>query len=236
MIRIGICDDEAVMCRKIKKLAVSFLSQKNREAEFFLFASGEEVLEWGEDLDILFLDIQMGHIDGMETAKKLRSRNFKGFLIFITVLKEMVFSSFEVWAFDYLIKPVEKVQFEKTMERLFSSMSQAKCANLLVQKGYDSSLVPFDDIVFCEVIDRKVYLHLRSMQVIDYYDRLENLEKRLDGRFFKCHRSYLINLKHLKSCSDKAAYMWDGAEIPVSRLRKKEFSRIIMEYMKEGRG
>ena len=233
MIRIGICDDEACMCSRIKDLAVSFLNRNNRDAEFFLFGSGEAVLECREKLDILFLDIQMDNMDGMETAKKLRNGHFQGFLIFTTVLKEMVFSAFEVWAFDYLLKPIEEKQFEKTMERLFSSMSQAKSARLLVQRGCESSVISFDDIVFCEVINRKVYLHLKSSQVIDFYEKMENLEMRLDKRFFKCHRSYLINLNYLKSCNDKVAYMEKGEEVPVSRLRKKELSQAVFQYMKE---
>ncbi len=112
-------------------------------------------------------------------------------------------------------------------------MSQAKSARLLVQRGCESSVISFDDIVFCEVINRKVYLHLKSSQVIDFYEKMENLEMRLDKRFFKCHRSYLINLNYLKSCNDKVAYMEKGEEVPVSRLRKKELSQAVFQYMKE---
>lgn len=147
----------------------------------------------------------------------------------------MVFRSFEVGAYDYLVKPIREKQFEKTMQRLLVSMENAGQANLLVQKGYESSIIPFDDIVYCEIVDRKIYLHLLSSQVIDFYDRIENLEKKLDGRFFKCHRSYLINLKYLKSFKNKTAYMEGGEEIPVSRLRSKEFSDVILQYMTEWR-
>ena len=171
----------------------------------------------------------------METARKMRSQNYKGYLIFITVLKEMVFQSFEVQAYDYLVKPIEEECFEKTMERLFSAMQNAKDASLLVQKGYESNIIAFDDIVFCEIIDRKIYLHLKTEEVIDYYDRIENLETKLVGRFFKCHRSYLINLSHLKSYKNGMAYMINDKQIPVSRLRSKEFSSVVLKYMKERR-
>lgn len=56
-----------------------------------------------------------------------------------------------------------------------------------------------DDIIYCEIINRKIFLHLSQKEAIDCYDKIENLEKKLDGRFFKCHRSYLVNLKYLKS-------------------------------------
>lgn len=129
---------------------------------------------------------------------------------------------------------IEK-NFTKMMERLFLSLQDAGEANLLVQKGYESRIVSFEDIVFCEVIDRKVYLHLASSEVVDFYDRIENLETKLDGRFFRCHRSFLINMKYLRSYKNGRAYMEGGKEIPVSRLRSKEFSSVILQYMKEWR-
>ena len=202
------------------------------EITILLFPCGEELLRYNRQIDIVFLDIQMKNIDGMETARKLRANKFRGILIFITVLKEMVFQSFEVQAYDYLVKPIEEKQFEKTMERLYASIQNASKASLLVQKGYESRIISFDDIVFCEIIDRKIYLNLVSSEVIDYYDRIENLETKLDKRFFRCHRSYLINLKYLKGYKNGIAYMKDGKEIPVSRLRSREFSNVVLQYMK----
>lgn len=155
MINIAICDDEKYILDKIKKLVFDFFHRKNVEITVSQFGSGEELLRHNKNIDILFLDIQMDGIDGMETARKMRSQNYKGYLIFITVLKEMVFQSFEVQAYDYLVKPIEEECFEKTMERLFSAMQNAKDASLLVQKRYESNIIAFDDIVFCEIIDKK---------------------------------------------------------------------------------
>ncbi len=233
MLHIAICDDEQYMLDKISTMAVDFFHGKNMEITIAQFSNGEELLKYNRTIDILFLDIQMNGMDGMETARKLRSRKFKGFLIFITVLKEMVFQAFTVQAYDYLVKPIEEKHFEKTMERLLSSMQNASEASLLVQKGYESSIISFEDIVFCEIIDRKVYLHLASSEVVDFYERIENLETKLDDRFFRCHRSFLINLKYLKSYKNGTAYLEGGKEIPVSRLRSKRFSDVILQYMKE---
>ena len=238
MINIAVCDDEKCMSEKIEKLVEDFFRKKNTNISVSEYSSGEELLKSNERIDILFLDIGMRGMDGIETARKLRECRFHGFLIFITVLKEMVFQSFEVQPFDYLVKPVQEEHFEKTMERLFLSMQDRlspEKANLLVQKGCESNIIFFQDIICCEIIDRKVYLHLASSDVVDFYDRIENLEARLDSRFFRCHRSYLINLNHLKSYRNNTAFMADGKEIPVSRLRSKEFSKVILQYMREWR-
>ena len=188
MIYIAICDDEKHMSAHIRSCVSDFFRKKNRETSLRMFSSGEELLSYNGQIDILFLDIQMKGMDGMETARKLRADQFRGFLVFITVLKEMVFQSFEVQAYDYL--------------------------------------------VFCEVIDRKIYLNLASGDVVDYYERIENLEAKLDKHFYRCHRSYLINLKHLKGYKNGTACMDNGKKIPVSRLRSKEFSGVVLQYMK----
>ena len=232
MIHIAICDDEKRMSDHIRAMASDFFRKKNREIYFRTFSSGEELLSYDGQIDILFLDIQMKGMDGMETARKLRASKFRGFLLFITVLKEMVFQSFEVQAYDYLVKPVEEKQFEKTMERLYTSMQNASEDSLLVQKGYEGRIIPKDEIVFCEIIDRKIYLNLASGEVVDYYERIENLETKLGSHFFRCHRSYLINLKHLKGYKNGTAYLDNGKEVPVSRLRSREFSGVVLQYMK----
>ena len=232
MIRIAICDDEKHMSDHIRAMASDFFRKKNREIQLGTFTSGEDLLNYDGQIDILFLDIQMKGMDGLETARKLRADKFRGFLIFITVLKEMVFQSFEVQAYDYLVKPVDEKQFGKTMERLYTSMQNASEDSLLVQQGYERRIVPKDEIVFCEIIDRKIYLNLTSGEVVDYYERIENLESKLDSHFFRCHRSYLINLKHLKGYKNGTAYMDNGKEVPVSRLRSKEFSSVVLQYMK----
>ncbi len=231
MIRIAICDDEKYMSDQIQELACAFFGRRNREIAIRRFSCGQELLEYDGQIDILFLDIQMKGMDGMETAKRLRAGKFRGFLIFITVLQEMVFQSFEVQAYDYLVKPIEEEKFGRTMERLLASMQDANDASLLVQKGYESRIIRKSDIVFCEIIDRKIYLNLASGEVIDYYERIENLETKLDSCFFRCHRSFLLNLKHLRGYKNGTAYMDNGREIPVSRLRAKEFSGVVLRYM-----
>ncbi len=210
MIRIAICDDEKYMSDQIQELACAFFGRRNRETAIRRFSCGRELLEYDGQIDILFLDIQMKGMDGMETAKRLRAGKFRGFLIFITVLQEMVFQSFEVQAYDYLVKPIEEARFEKTMERLLASMCSAGGSSLLVQKGYESRIIQKEDIVFCEIIDRKIYLNLASGEVVDYYERIENLETKLDSRFFRCHRSFLINLGHLRGYKNGTAYMDNG--------------------------
>lgn len=233
MLQIAICDDEKNVLDDIRKMISRFFTKKNMEIHIHSFSCGEELLRCSKAMDIVFLDIRMQAMDGMKAARKLREQGYNGFLIFITVLSEMVFQSFEVQAYDYLVKPIREEDFQKTMNRLLTSMKSCNRDNLLVQRGNETFLIAFDRIIFCEVINRKIYLHLTSGEVMDYYDKIETLQERLGKIFFRCHRSYLINLKHLKSYTNQNACMDNNAAIPISRLRRSEFSDVILQYMKE---
>lgn len=235
MINIAICDDEEVMSDELATLLYEFFSPKNIEIKIFQFSSGSALLKSNKHLDLIFLDIRMNGTNGMDVARILRGRNYKGYFIFVTVMEDLVFHSFEVQAFDYFVKPVNHERFIKTMERLLSVMQNASETNLFIQRGNEWSIIPFDDIMYCEIINRKIYLHLEQQEVIDFYEKLENMEKKLDNRFFKCHRSYIINLKYVRTYKKDRACLCNGEEIPVSRLRNEEFTNAILQYMKEWR-
>lgn len=233
MINIALCDDEPYMLKELFEKISNFFDREKLTIMIEKFSSGKLLLQSEKKFDIIFLDIQMKEMDGMKTARILRERQYQGFLIFITILQDYVFDSFEVQAFDYLIKPLEEEHFMRTMKRLCSSIRTCCDFNLLVQKENESSIIPFDDIIFCEVINRKIYLHLKGQKIVDYYEKMENLEKKLDTRFFKCHRSYLINLKYLQNYKAGIAYLNTGETIPVSRSHQREISDAILQYMKK---
>jgi Response regulator of the LytR/AlgR family len=235
LIYIAICDDEKIILERIRQFVQDFFRTKNIQVRISLYLSGEELLRSERQIDILFLDIQMGKMDGMETARRMRGQGFRGEILFITILKEMVFRSFEVRPFDYLLKPLDRETFDSTMERLLAVMKQSETGKLFVQRGQEKLIISFQEIVYCEVIDRKIYLHLSTGEVVDYYEKMNQLVNRLDDRFYQCHRSYLVNLQHIQGFRNGTVSMRGGYEVPVSRLRRNEFSGVVLHYMKEWR-
>lgn len=111
--KIGICDDAA----EIREMLVSLIKRKYPEEEICLYSGGEEVLLEEVMPDILFLDIEMPGIDGMETAKRLRQRGQSLCIIFVTVMSDMVFEAFDVEAFHYLVKPFAQEKLYEVLER-----------------------------------------------------------------------------------------------------------------------
>lgn len=237
MIKIAVCDDEPAMVDALCAEIDAWMQQKN-EAAYHVsrFSGGRALLESPCAFDIVFLDIQMEHPNGMETAKMLRRRSRDTVLIFVTVLKDYVFDAFEVTACDYLIKPLDTARFQRTMHRAVAACRQRASQSIVIQKGTSCAVILLSQIVYCEVQGRKIYIHQENGTVTDYYDKLEQFERRLDGRFFKCHRSYLVNLDKVCGCQAGQAVLSDGSEVPVSRLREHQLTEALLRHMKETGG
>ena len=153
-------------------------------------------------------------------------------LVFVTVLKEWVFEAFEVEACGYLVKPLDAEEFRKTMDRVCRDMGTKHEESLLVRRGNQSQVILLCKIVYCKVQGRKIYIHQKNGEVVDFYERLENLRRRVDGRFFQCHRSYLVNLDFVRGCEAGQVLLPQGERIPVSRLRERELTQARLKHMK----
>ena len=124
MIKIAVCDDEPFMRAEMASRISGYMEENKIPCQLHCFGGGGEILGSDMAFDILFLDIQMEGMDGMEAARLMRARGYGGMLIFITVLKEEVFEAFEVRAFDYLVKPLEDSRFKRTMGRTLAALVQ----------------------------------------------------------------------------------------------------------------
>lgn len=237
MLSIAVCEDEQYMIDDLSEKVKFCLENRHISYEFCSFINGELLLESHKKFDLIFLDIQMEGTCGMDVAKILRGRQYDGLIIFTTALKDMVFKSFEVEAFDFLVKPLETGAFSRTLDRAIERIninkekSKSNDQNLIVHKNNEKIIIPYQDIIYCEAINRKVYVHTK-MKVIDYYNKLEELEKTLGKEFYRCHRSYLINLKYVRGSRNGTAQMDNEDKVPISRLREQEFAQVILEYMK----
>ena len=234
MIKFAICDDEPAMVRQLAGYLARYLEEHEVTAySVSNFSSGRALLEAADGFDVIFLDIQMEEPDGMETARLLRGQGNHSLLVFVTVLMELVFDAFQVEAYDYLTKPLDAARFARTMDRVLQTLEQRTAASIVIQQGSGCEVVPLSDVVYCEVLGRKVYLHKADGTITGYYDRLEQLERRVDGRFFRCHRSYLVNLDHVRGCQAGQVLLSQGERIPVSRLRERDLTGALLLHMKK---
>jgi DNA-binding LytR/AlgR family response regulator len=231
MIVIAVCDDEEQLLSQLVESIEAYMDRTKLEYKIYQFSNAQGLLDSLLQFDIVFLDIQMEGIDGMSAAKKLRENDQDCFFIFVTAFSDYVFEAFEVRATNYLIKPVATEKLYDTLQRIFRYMEQSEKQYLTVQQGQWRMVVKLADIFYCEVIRRKVYIHTKS-KVIDYYDKIEDLANHLPENFFRCHRSYLINLQYVCAYENGAVELENGETVPMARQRQQEFSEAMLSYMK----
>lgn len=163
---IAICDDET----EIRELLKNKIETVYPEEDVILYRTGEELLASKKQMDLLFLDIQMPGLNGMEVAKILRKDNQKIILIFVTALEEYVFEAFDVDAFHYLVKPFSDKKFYMVMEkarRQYQELcrmrqvqqQEEKSKSLLIKTRGICTRVFLRDIIYAEVFNRKIVLH-----------------------------------------------------------------------------
>ena len=196
--QIAICDDEVFMVQileeKIKKLLPDAVIDK--------YLSGDELIASGSKPDILFLDIQMLGLDGMETAKMLRQDNEDMILIFVTAAEEYVFQAFDVGAFHYLVKPFSDEKLKEVVTKAVHNIKRSSRLEkdekyIMVQTAGSHIKIFLRDIVYAEVYNRKVIIHTRSTD-IEYYGKLQELSDMAGTDFFRTHRAYLVHFKYVE--------------------------------------
>lgn len=226
--RIGICDDE----KEIRRLLGSKVQKLYGEAEIFFYPSGEALLS-EEIPDILLLDIQMPGLSGMEIARKLRERDSKVIIIFVTAIEEYVYEAFDVEALHYLVKPFKDDKFKSVMERAVRQWEHGEQYRekegksiVLMVKGVHVK-VSIEDIIYAEVFNRKVIIH-KLNEDIEYYGKMKELEKAAGEEFFRPHRAYLVNFKYVEKYNSSTIYLEKGTAL----MSKEKFPEFVKRYLK----
>ena len=228
--RIAICDDE----KNIRELIANKVVKQYPDAEIIFFQSGEELLLVDESIDILFLDIQMSGIDGMETARELRKKDKRVILVFVTAVEEYVFQAFDVGAFNYIVKPIDDGKFSDVLHRAVDEWSSQNINEkepeeryVLINNSGVHTKVILDEIVYAEVFNRKVVIHKLDGE-IEYYGKMSDLESLAGDSFFRPHRAYLINFKYVEKYDATTIYLERGTAL----MAKQNYPEFVKKYMK----
>ena len=233
MIKIAICDDEKFFAEELHTQIKDFFLEKRIEFRITEYLSGKELVKHSREHDLIFLDVKMGDQDGFKTAEILREKDFSGYIIFVTIMKDDVYKAFEYEAFDYLVKPLSKSSFDHTMERFLRTL-QNSSKQLIITHKNEQSIINLSNVLYCEVINRKIDLHLADGNIIEYYDKISELEKKLGDDFFRSHRSYLVNLKYISGYNSSEITLANGEKIPLSRSKKTALMSALINDIVSG--
>ena len=227
--RIAICDDEKQICELLKERIHKYYFAKDIEFHILTFESGDQILEHDLDqIDVLFLDVDMPGRNGMDTARAIREQNKDMLIIFLTAYSEFVFESFKVEAFRYLVKPVSNQELGETLDAIEQRFyEEEERFNFQFQNEMYS--IRYSDIIYIEGMRDKIWFYCKN-DVYRWRGTLKNLEEMLKEKgFFQVHRSYIINMNKIQKYNSQMVLLEGGHEVPVSKYRLNEFKE---EYIK----
>ena len=231
MLHLAICDDETVEIEYLTDLAHKWAKTNSLTITIATYNSAENFLFAYEDmknLDILLLDIQMGAMDGMTLARHLRKSNNTTQIIFITGYQDFMADGYDVSALHYLMKPVEP-------ERLFTVLDKAASRinihedELMVHTAEAVVKIPHKDIIYIEAFAHYVHIHTRA-STQETRANIGDIAQTLGDGFIRCHRSYIVGLRHINHITKTDAVLDNGAKIPLSRRLHKDVSQAFVKY------
>ncbi|MGL4760638.1 MAG: LytR/AlgR family response regulator transcription factor [Sarcina sp.] len=220
MINIVICDDNIEQRNIVKKYISDIITDE--EYKILEFESGEELVnKFPQDISIILLDIQMKTLTGMDVARWIREFNNKVEIIFITGLIDYIQEGYEVRAYRYLLKPVSFEDMNKHLKACINGIKKESDDYLIVSKKGEMQRVAINQILYVEIYRKAVTIYTQN-DVYDIKLSLERLETVLkEHKFFRCHKSYLVNMKKIFSITTKTVVMVNK-EVPLSKHRAKE--------------
>lgn len=228
MIKIGICDDEKIILEILQEIILECLKELNFKAEIVLFNKGKELLETEMELDILFLDIEMPQMDGIEVGKELRRKGEECKIIVATSRKERFKEAFCIDTFRFVTKPFEIEEIREALEEAVTALGGME--KIEVYKERVKCDILQRDILYIEAVDSSVEFVLNE-GIFRKETSLTELEKELDEKvFFRINRQCIVNMAQIQKY-EKGTVLINGENKKVSQRRKKEFVMTYREYM-----
>ncbi len=228
--RVIICDDECSTRRNLHTLVEKYAKDFS-DLKIDDFKSGEELIASSENnskADIIFLDIEMNKIDGIDAAKLIRIRDNKAIIIYVSSHSERVFDSFDTEPFHFITKPFTENKFREIFEK---ALNKYKLLNgyIIITWKNNSIKMPVEKIKYFEMCHKHLIFHTFDGEY-EMIDTIKNvLDKLRPYGFFQTHQGYVVNMNLIKRFDGLNIILTDGTKVVMS-LRKR--SEVLTEYAK----
>ncbi len=236
---LAICDDDVGVLSVVSGAIVSNFAKHNINAVVELFSRAKDLEARMRDFDfeLLFLDIDMPGMDGISFAKKLRERNSRTQIIFVSNREDKVFDALRTNPGGFIRKSRFLEDVSAVVNQWIKNFPREERAKLVVQSREKTVTVPIDSIFYIESQDKVQYLHAPNLpEPVEMRRSMQELENALlPMGFLRIHKGYLVNYKFIRRLESTEAVLINGERVPMSRRRVQEIRNQYLELMQDGR-
>lgn len=228
--RIAVCDDEVIFHQELHMLLDKYAKERKTDILYDFYKNGHLLVASPNEYDVIFLDYQMKEINGLDTARKIRHKNQRSAIIFLTSFSDIVYEAFEVNAFRFLLKPINQVKLFSALDDYMKEQN----THASIQVDEDDNLITIyeDEIIYAEASGKHCYIRTPEKSFL-YKKTLSELEDELPKfSFFRSHRTYLVNFKYIVSHTKTDILFNNNEKALISKLKLTEFKNAYITYLK----
>lgn len=234
MIHVAIVEDEKISANILQKYIQRYIENSKIDIKFKHFENAESFLGDSQPYDLVFMDIELPGLNGMDAAFKLRKINSHIIIIFVTNTAQFAVSGYSVNALDYIVKPMQYSKFSQKMGKVLDIMDSSQNVEIVVSQPTGLVFLYSSEIQYIEVDGHKIQYHTKN-KIVTGYGTLSNLEEKLKTvNFMRCKSCYLLNPKYIQTVNGLNVIMRNGDRLKISQPKRKRFMSELSDWL--GRG
>lgn len=237
MYNIAIVEDEEHALKRFKHQLERYKEQNHQDFQLFSFTNAINLLtNYAANYDIVFMDIELPHLNGMEAAAKLREQDADVLLIFITNMAQYAVQGYSVQAYDFIVKPLQYYDFEMKMNRAISHLNRKRDDVVTINAQDGIMRVSVSDITYVEVCGHQLLYHLTDRVLLSRgHKSLNAVEQDLKAfHLMRCNNCYLVNPLHITKVTGSSVFVGEE-ELAISRPKRKAFLNDLANYFEGGK-
>lgn len=234
MYNVAVCDDEEIVCNQFEHILASYIMEKKIDLE--VFYSGEELIKAfaeGETFDLIFLDIELQIMNGVEVGKYIRDElgNEDLQIVYISAKQQYAMELFAIRPMNFLVKPISRESIINTLEKAMKL--DGICKHYFeLKRGIEVLRIPYGDIEYFESDGRKIIVHTGD-KTYDMYERLNNIELIIPDTFIRIHQSYIVNTFKIRRWKASEVCIAELVILPISRNYRKKVCSYLLRKEEE---
>ena len=232
MINVIIVEDDAASSRRLEQFVKRYFTENPEPYTVKTYENGLDFIsEYQGGANVIFMDIEMPHMDGLKASRRLRAVDTYVSLIFVTNMAQLAIRGYKVSAKAFIVKPVAYFDFALELDKIRKEVERRGVSGLWVNAGGAMRKVAFADIRYIEVAAHDICIHTKG-EKLTFRGSLKHIEEKLPQDLFsRCNSCYIVNLAYMYEVREDVAVLEDGTELRISRPRRKQFLSSLADYI-----